>query len=124
MNQNTRNAIVIGTISLVCLSLITLGTYLFFRQRTGSISIATVTECKKIRRAEVCSGFWTHENRIEHGEIENANSDDLQNKIEVLVAEDRTVKPLLRIPLILYLIALGLGFMGAKWWQLEARQGE
>ncbi|AOP33807.1 hypothetical protein A0128_08095 [Leptospira tipperaryensis] len=120
MTHRTRNAIAISVISLFCISFILGGSYLIYRQKTGITSTASVTACKKIRRAEICNGFWSYDNKIQFGEVENANSDDLGAKIQVLVTQDRAVKPSLTLPIALYLIAFGLALMGLRWWQTEA----
>ncbi|RHX90750.1 hypothetical protein [Leptospira stimsonii] len=120
MNYKTKNTITISIISLFCIASILGGSYLFYRQKTGTVATASVTDCKKIRRAEICSGFWTYNNKIQFGEVENANSDDLGAKVQVLVTQDRAVKPSLRLPIALFLIAFGIAFMGVRWWKTEA----
>ncbi|MBM9502088.1 hypothetical protein JWG44_17665 [Leptospira sp. 201903071] len=120
MNHKNQNLVTIGLISLFSISFLLGGTYLIYNQKTGTVSTASVTACTKIRRAEICNGFWTYDNRIQFGEVENANSDDLGAKVQVIVTQERAVKPTLTLPIALYLIAFGIAFMGIRWWQTEA----
>ncbi|PJZ55242.1 hypothetical protein [Leptospira adleri] len=120
MSHRTRNTITISIISFFCISCILGGSYLIYRQKTGTVSTASVTACKKIRRAEICNGFWTYDSKIQFGEVENANSDDLGAKVQVLVTQNGAVKPSLSLPIALFLIAFGIAFMGIRWWQTEA----
>jgi hypothetical protein len=120
MTHKTQNIITIVLISLFSISFLMGGTYLIYNQKTGANSTASVTACTKIRRAEICNGFWTYDNKIQFGEVENANSDDLGAKVQVIVSQERAIKPTLTLPIAFYLIAFGIAFMGIRWWLTEA----
>ncbi len=122
MKHRTRNFIAITLITGAALGCVLGGTYLIYRQKTGILTTVTVASCKKIRRAEVCSGLWIFEGKWKSGELENANSDDLGSQIEVMVTADRAVKPSLRLPIVLYIIAIGIVLLGWRWWQTEAQK--
>jgi len=117
MNKNSITILIISTVVLGCFAG---GSYLIYRQSVGTMVEATVTGCKKIRRAEICSGSWVYEGKLQYGELENVNSDDLGNKIQMRAVDDRAVKPGLRIPVVLFLIGLAIAVLGWLWWTKEA----
>ncbi|TGJ98331.1 hypothetical protein EHQ53_00980 [Leptospira langatensis] len=120
MNRKKQNIITRVIILILSLGSITGGSYLAYRQSVGTPGTAKVTSCKKIRRAETCNGFWTYQGKIQMGEVENTNSDDIGNNVDVRITESYAIKPSLRLPIVLYSIAIIALFLGWRWWKTEA----
>lgn len=88
------------------------GVFLLVSQRTGTAAVATVTECHRQRRAEVCTGSWTIGELTEGGQvvvgtIEGASSDDVGDTLDVRVHGGAAYTASLRLPVILLSLAVG-----------------
>ncbi|TGJ99559.1 hypothetical protein EHO59_17085 [Leptospira semungkisensis] len=120
MNHKKKNIISWAIILTLSLGSIAGGSYLAYRQSVGTPGTAKVTSCKKIRRAETCNGFWTFQGKIQMGEVENTNSDDIGNNVDVRITEGYAIRPSLRLPIVLYSIGIVVLLLGWRWWKTEA----
>ena len=120
MSNNTRNILALLLIGLVSGGFLFGACYVIYWQKTGAPTMATVTSCTKVRRAEVCRGSWFVNGGVKLGIIENANSNDQGKRIEVRAKGDRAIKPGLRLPIVLFTVGIGIAVLGWVWWKKEA----
>jgi hypothetical protein len=120
MTPHTRSVLGLILVMLVAVGFLIGGAHLLYWQKMGEPTTATVTECVKKRRSDVCKGTWMTKSGFHVGTIENANSTDLGNRVEVRVLGERALIPGLRLPLVLFGVGLGIGILGWVWWVREA----
>jgi hypothetical protein len=120
MNRNTKNILALILIGAVSIGFLIGGAYLIYWQKSGTPTTATVTDCKTTRRSVVCRGSWFVNGGVKLGILENVNSSDLGKSIEVRAKGDRAIKPGLRLPIIFFVLGLGIAALGWYWWEKEA----
>jgi hypothetical protein len=114
MNKSTRTTIFVTLLLLTGAALIAVGVNQVYKQLGGVSTQANITVCTKIRRTYVCHGSWWLNGKLVSGEIENADDDDLHQKIEIKVVNDKAIKPGYRVPAILTLLGLFFIFGGVR----------
>lgn len=95
------------------------GARMLYLQSNGEKTMAEVTSCVSARRSLVCRGTWIVDGKAHIGVIDNADVADQGKRIEVIVDGERALKPGLRLPLVLFGLALTLLLLGAYWWFRE-----
>ena len=108
-----------GLIAVVALGFMAGAGHLVYWQHYGKPAIATVTSCSRRGRAITCRGSWMVDWHVTLGEIENTNASDLGKQVEVRVLGERAMQPGLRLPIILFLLGLGVAMAGVYWWKKE-----
>jgi hypothetical protein len=122
MSKRKQNIIALSLFGILSLSALIGASYLLYWQYAGTPTTATVTYCKEWRRSEVCYGVWYVDGKAISGRIENADSDDTGKSIEVQAMGDSALKPVLRIPIVLYFLGFIFSGMAWLWWKNEMKK--
>jgi hypothetical protein len=119
MSQRVRKIIFLFLVIASGIGLFYGGAQQIYKIQNGIRIEATVTDCRRLRRSDVCDGNWFTDHRFYSGQIENADRDDLGKKIEIMVFNGNAIKPGYRIPVVLIVLGLLFEVFGFIFWKKE-----